>query len=529
MKSTSILLSIVAAVTTTFGLSNSSAYADCPGDLNNNNVVDGVDLTILTSNWGGSGSGSGDINGDGSVGGSDLALLLGAWGNCGLSGSLTTRWIATPGTRGTTPTPPSLTVNGNPFFAKGVCYSPSPWGSSAQWPPFGNFMGDIAWKAIWDRDLPVMRSGGVNLLRTYNMPYQDYAAETWVQYDHTDFLDKCWNYGVNPIYVLFGFGKNNSLDTYAAGPDGDAARQRALIAFQSTVEKYKNHPAVMGFIVANEVNNVNTIADATFWSFLNSLCLKVRQLAPDKITVMSVVDDSMNAVRLGNSQMPNLDVWGINAYRGVIDPTNANNFDNLWSSFKAQSNKPLLITEWGAPASTHDTSGALSFTQVVTNGLNTLITGHYQDIVGNAVSTTNNGGNNNPNQNNWAPVCIGSCYFQWSDELWKSDGDYPTRCQATVHNAGTAANLAFPGGWGDEECFGLNSITPVASDGVQPADRPGGPGPVGCETCQCPSLPAECPTCLGGPYNFAEFRPYTAVDLLTPRDSWTTLKYLFTH
>ena len=85
MKSTSILLSIVAAVTTTFGLSNSSAYADCTGDLNNNNFVDGVDLAILLNDWNSSNPQS-DINSDGNINGQDLALLMGAWGNCGFSG-----------------------------------------------------------------------------------------------------------------------------------------------------------------------------------------------------------------------------------------------------------------------------------------------------------------------------------------------------------------------------------------------------------------------------------------------------------
>ena len=86
MKSTSILLSIVAAVTTTFVLSNSSAYADCTGDLNNNNFVDGVDLAILLNDWNSSNPQS-DINSDGNINGQDLALLMGAWGNCGFSGS----------------------------------------------------------------------------------------------------------------------------------------------------------------------------------------------------------------------------------------------------------------------------------------------------------------------------------------------------------------------------------------------------------------------------------------------------------
>jgi len=86
MKSPSILLSIVAAVTTTFVLSNSSAYADCTGDLNNDNVVDGVDLAILLNHWNSSNPQS-DINSDGHINGQDLALLMGTWGNCGFSGS----------------------------------------------------------------------------------------------------------------------------------------------------------------------------------------------------------------------------------------------------------------------------------------------------------------------------------------------------------------------------------------------------------------------------------------------------------
>ena len=50
-----------------------------PADLNGDQLVNGADLTILLSNWGG--SGGGDINGDGIVGGTDLAALLAAWGS----------------------------------------------------------------------------------------------------------------------------------------------------------------------------------------------------------------------------------------------------------------------------------------------------------------------------------------------------------------------------------------------------------------------------------------------------------------
>ena len=51
----------------------------CPGDYNEDGVVDGVDLAFLLGNWG---LGGADIDGDGTTSGSDLAIILGSWGIC---------------------------------------------------------------------------------------------------------------------------------------------------------------------------------------------------------------------------------------------------------------------------------------------------------------------------------------------------------------------------------------------------------------------------------------------------------------
>jgi hypothetical protein len=57
----------------------SPAYAACPpGDFDGNGSIDGGDLGIMLSQWGG--PGSADLNGDGTVSAADLAILLGAWG-----------------------------------------------------------------------------------------------------------------------------------------------------------------------------------------------------------------------------------------------------------------------------------------------------------------------------------------------------------------------------------------------------------------------------------------------------------------
>lgn len=48
-----------------------------PADFNGDGSVNGADLTLLLSNWGG--TGQGDANGDGQINGNDLAFLLATW------------------------------------------------------------------------------------------------------------------------------------------------------------------------------------------------------------------------------------------------------------------------------------------------------------------------------------------------------------------------------------------------------------------------------------------------------------------
>ena len=83
MKSPSLLLSLVAAVTMTFGVSTSSVQAQCPADVNHDQQVNATDLASVLSAWGTNGSTTGtDINNDGLVNGSDLTFVFSGWGPC---------------------------------------------------------------------------------------------------------------------------------------------------------------------------------------------------------------------------------------------------------------------------------------------------------------------------------------------------------------------------------------------------------------------------------------------------------------
>ena len=121
---------------------------------------------------------------------------------------------------------------------------------------------------------------------------------------------------------------------------------------------------------------------------------------------------------------------GINSYRG----TETTGFDDLFSTFEAASEKALLVTEYGCPASTRNAQGQLTELPLNADAQAKYIAAHWKDI----------------EQNN--NIASGGYVFEWTDEWWKVPHT------ASTHDAGSASNGAFPGGWDDEEYFGINGV-----------------------------------------------------------------------
>jgi len=55
---------------------------DCPGDFNDDGMVDGADFGFILAAWGTCGGCPEDLNGDGQVNGADVGLVLSVWGAC---------------------------------------------------------------------------------------------------------------------------------------------------------------------------------------------------------------------------------------------------------------------------------------------------------------------------------------------------------------------------------------------------------------------------------------------------------------
>lgn len=377
--------------------------------------------------------------------------------------------------------------DGKPFFANGVSYSPIPWGSCAAFQPFGDFT-IKTWSSVWQRDVSLMRANSVNVLKTYNTLDAAQLKQAGLppdsDHDHGPFLDACWNNGTTPVFVLMGYAppKNQQNIFYQKSWDDPAnatARQNIKDDLIALAVRYGPHPAVMGFVLANEINSDATINNPAFFQYWNEVANAILAQVPGKLTCLANVDDGMNTVNAGNQYMTAANYfWGINSYRG--NWTNSNGFDTLFSSFATatQGNqRPLMVTEWGAPASTHTAdNGITNMDATQMANLCTYVNGHYMNQMqnGSNVGSPPSG------------VCCGGAYFEWSDEWWKAD---PVPCNAPnaaaagchtgVWDPGPSMTpvTSFPGGYWDEEGFGLNAVTPVDPSSRQPVVPGGCVGP----------------------------------------------------
>jgi hypothetical protein len=299
------------------------------------------------------------------------------------------------------------------FYIQGINYEPTQINGAASLPPFNDFFytNDVdtfvpLWSDSGRKDIEAMRTMGVNSIRTYGVwkwevafngappphngkPVEDGLIDFWQLLNfnvndeaddqfcdpdkpslyalkhptHKPFLDKLWNHGENPIYVWIGL----SVPLDLVDPNVSEARKSNLRQFYRytakwLAKKYGDHPAVMGFVIGNEIDTPGTTTTSEFWETLNDLNALVKASAPDKLTAFTFHDTGdYNRKIVGGKfdgkrgpDVYELDVYGFNPY------TNPELPGGLFTKFKdnvvAKNPKPLFYGEFGVPADTHKQS-----------------------------------------------------------------------------------------------------------------------------------------------------------------------------
>jgi hypothetical protein len=276
-------------------------------------------------------------------------------GEAGASGgSCTTPGIAVEGRR--------LLVDCEPFHLRGVCWNPVPRGETH---PAGlDYAGAVA------EDSTLMQAIGINVVRTYE-PLTDRSV-----------LDALYEKGIRVLSGVYVYG-------------GDAAS-----VVSGRVNAVKDHPAILAWVLGNEWNYNGLYVDLSHsesLARLNEAAALIR--AEDtRHPIVTVYGELPSTETI--EAMPLVDVWGLNAYRGI-------SFGDLFDSWRTRSEKPMFLAEYGADA--YDAIDAEYDPESQAMAVGALTA----EIAAAASSYSDEG------------VSIGGTLFEWSDEWWKDQGGAP--------------------------------------------------------------------------------------------------------
>lgn len=252
-------------------------------------------------------------------------------------------------------------VGGTPIELRGVCWNPVPRG--------GTHPQNLDFAGFVDRDIPLMKNAGVNVVRTYE-PIRDRAV-----------LDKLQAAGIKVAMTVYSYG--------AADPSTAVANVNAV----------KNHPAVLMWLVGNEWNYNGLYVGMSFDASRNRLeqVASMIRAADGAHPIATIYGDLPSAATV--NAMPSINVWGINSYRGF-------SFGNLFGAWGGVSGKPMFVAEYGADAwDARQNAVNLPAQADATRNLAT-------EIVNNSVLR---GG-----------VTFGGTVFEWADEWWKDGNGSPS-------------------------------------------------------------------------------------------------------
>ncbi|MDB2448563.1 hypothetical protein N9W93_05480 [Gammaproteobacteria bacterium] len=250
----------------------------------------------------------------------------------------------------------TMTVDGNPYYMKGICYHPVKIGNTKR-----------SFETL-NEDLILMKEAGVNTIRVYE-PIDDKAV-----------LDKLSKAGIK-VVISFGYNQKGRFDIVSG-------------TFIDYVRKYKNHEAILMWELGNEYNYNSQWFDGDInnWYKAMELVSQMIQIEDPYRLVSSAHGDlpSIDALNIA----PSIQVWGMNVYRWDQP-------ESIFEEWKAISNKPMYFAELGAD------SYMTKSTEKYTQGENQIAQANANKIILDQVLS-------NSDKN------IGSFIFQFTDGLWKA-------------------------------------------------------------------------------------------------------------
>jgi hypothetical protein len=289
-----------------------------------------------------------------------------------------------------------LYVDGEPFRIRGVNWNPVPKG--------GEHPANLDYAGFADQDIALMKAAGINVVRTYE------------RLENRAVLDKLEDAGIYVFSTIYGWWQD--------APSVVTARVNAV----------KDHPAILAWVLGNEWNynhlyGSDSLSLEATRDQINEAAELIR--AADDEHPISTIYGELGGIEAQIAAMPNIDLWGVNAYRGIT-------FGDLFTQFAAASTKPMYLGEYGADAYDSRNGGNVDVDAqgVATRALTEEIIDNYANPSG---GTT-----------------LGGFVFEWADEWWKGGDPDSHDTGGTAPGGGPYPDQTF-----NEEYWGVVDIDRV--------------------------------------------------------------------
>ncbi len=365
-----------------------------------------------------------------------------------------------------------LFVDDKPFVIKAITYSVTPtglspdrgtWDVSKDWQLLDtnkNQLHDGFFESYIDKnnngvrdsgepivgDAQLLKDMGVNTLRAYHHLYDKELFRKL--YQDYGFYILCGD-------VLGGYAVGSGA-TWAQGTDyrNPQQQQRMLDGVRHMVEEYKDEPYILMWVLGNEnvygVGNNSGKEPAAFYELVDRAAELIHQLDPTR--PVAIANGDVLHLDVIKEKAPHIDVFGGNVYRGEKGFGRS-----FFQDVREQLDKPVLVTEYGAPAY------AEGYTlEEAENYQAMYLANNWEDL------TAHMAGRGVGN-------ALGGVLFEFIDEWWKANNDLPLKVQhehadwyATkstlyknlqpdVHDKVPQFGGPILDGWSYEEWFGIVS------------------------------------------------------------------------
>jgi hypothetical protein len=169
-----------------------------------------------------------------------------------------------------------------------------------------------------------LREHGGNSFRTWST---DNGRDTGKQV-----LDRALS---NGLYVAMGLDVDHERRGFDYDDTNAVAKQLALL--KSQVLEYRNHPALLLWVVGNELNFEK---NPKVWDAVNDLSRMIHEVDPNHPTTTTLAGFKPETVNLVKTRAPDLDFISFQMYSDIINLPKYLR-DAAWD-------RPYIVTEWGA-------------------------------------------------------------------------------------------------------------------------------------------------------------------------------------